>query len=152
MPRAEHGAVDRDELGCCSLSAVRGSYLRFELWDLDISDFDRKRPTGYERGQQGKRARRILGLHAPPDCMAADEAGRRRGPAAEGALESEPGGESGCTVAGVVLVLEEKCGHDASMLACRPWVIGGGPLTASLKRGRVVRSAHRPQGWTDRRA
>src|SRR5262249_59803262 len=115
-------------------------------------DWDRDRRARDERGQQCERGRRILGLDAPPDCMPAGEAGRCGRPVAERARETEPGRERGRTIAGVVPVLKEKGCHEASVPAHGPWIIGGAPLTASLKRGRVTEDAPRPQGWTHRRA
>jgi hypothetical protein len=95
--------------------------------DLDVSHLDRKRATGHVARQEREGGGGAFGLHAPPERVAAGEAGRRCVPVAERTVEAGPGRKGRGAVVRFMAVMKEKEGHAASLLGRRLGIIGDGP-------------------------
>src|SRR3954468_13873609 len=105
----------------------------FAVWgrwmsrDLDVADLDRGRPARDEPGQQREGCGAVLRVDAPPDGVAAGEAGRGDRLVAPRARAPEPGRERGSAVGGCVAVVEEESRHEASLPMRASRIIGGAP-------------------------
>jgi len=75
-------------------------------------------PLGHEARQQRKRLTVVLGLHPPPEAVAASQAAGRDASVPQRAVEALPGSEGGRTLARLVLVVQEEERH-ATILSPR---------------------------------
>ena len=113
--------------GCMgSLGEVRGSGRRGRR---------SRRSGGRRRAAAARAPPAVRGLHAPPDGVAAREAGGRHPVPAQRAVEAPPGRERRCAFAGGVPVVEQERRHGRSVAEPRTPDIRGGTLNPHPDRG-----------------
>src|SRR3954453_19427549 len=81
--------------------------------DDDLAHPDGLSPGSDVARQQRKRGGPVGRLDVPPQRVSAGQAGGRRRPVPEGAMEALPGRKSGLALAGLMLVIEEEARHVA---------------------------------------
>src|SRR5215211_1821123 len=91
--------------------------LVLRLWDRHVANPRDVGPRGEVGREQGERRIRAGRAYPPPHLVAAGDAARCRGAAAQGTRESVPRREGGRALFGVVPVMEEELGHSTILAA-----------------------------------